>query len=118
LGEAEAKRRHGQIRVLRWPFHENDRAETERRTEGLIKVVTTTRGRILGAGIVGPQAGELILPWGLAIEAKLGISRMASVVAPYPTLSEVSKRVAGSFFAPALFGPRTRFLVRLLARLG
>jgi pyruvate/2-oxoglutarate dehydrogenase complex dihydrolipoamide dehydrogenase (E3) component len=104
-------------RVLRWPFHENDRAQTERTTAGLIKVVTTKRGRVLGAAIAGPEAGELILPWVLAVGGRLKLSALASVVAPYPTLSEVSKRAAGSFYTPALFGSRTRRLVRWLLKL-
>jgi pyruvate/2-oxoglutarate dehydrogenase complex dihydrolipoamide dehydrogenase (E3) component len=104
-------------RVLRWPFHENDRAQTERATAGLIKVVTTKRGRVLGAAIAGPEAGELILPWVLAVAGRLKLSALASVVAPYPTLSEVSKRAAGSFYTPALFGSRTRRLVRWLLKL-
>jgi pyruvate/2-oxoglutarate dehydrogenase complex dihydrolipoamide dehydrogenase (E3) component len=117
--EAGARERHGgRIRVLRWSLHDNDRAQAERRGDGLAKIITTPGGRILGAGIVGPHAGELVLPWALAIANKLRIASMASVVAPYPTFSEVSKRAAGSFFAPTLFGTRTRRLVRLLARLG
>ncbi len=119
LTEAEAKKTLGDgLRLARWPFHENDRAQTERQTEGLIKVVADARGRIHGAGIVGPQAGELLLPWCLAIQKKLTLRDMAGVIAPYPTLSEVSKRAAGSFFTPTLFSPKTRRLVRLLARLG
>ncbi len=118
LTEREARDRQGAIRVLRWSFHDNDRAQTERTLEGMAKIVTTAKGRILGAGIAGAHAGELILPWTLAIQRKLGIGAMASLTAPYPTLSEVSKRAAGSFFTPTLFGERTRFLVRLLGRFG
>ncbi|MCZ6604179.1 MAG: FAD-dependent oxidoreductase [Alphaproteobacteria bacterium] len=107
-----------QIRVLTAPFAENDRARAERTTDGLIKVITGPRGRILGAGIAGPHAGELLLPWTLAIANKLKIGAMASVVAPYPTLSEISKRVAGSYYTDRLFSTRTRRIVRLLQRLG
>jgi pyruvate/2-oxoglutarate dehydrogenase complex dihydrolipoamide dehydrogenase (E3) component len=119
LTEAEGKTRLGDdLRLARWPFHENDRAQAERDTHGLIKVVADRRGRIHGAGIVGPHAGELLLPWSLAIAKKLNLRDMAGLIAPYPTLSEVSKRVAGSFFAPKLFSPGTRRLVRFLARFG
>jgi pyruvate/2-oxoglutarate dehydrogenase complex dihydrolipoamide dehydrogenase (E3) component len=116
--EASARDNGEAIEVLRWNFEDNDRARTERRTEGFVKVVTGRRGRILGASIVGAHAGELILPWVLAIRQKLGIGAMAEVIAPYPTLGEVSKRAAGSYYAPKLFGPTTRWLVRQLARLG
>jgi pyruvate/2-oxoglutarate dehydrogenase complex dihydrolipoamide dehydrogenase (E3) component len=118
LGEAAARERHGDIRILRWPFAENDRARCERRTDGLVKVVTTPRGRVLGASIVGAHAGELIQPWVLALSQKLGVGAVAQMIAPYPTLGEASKRAAGSFYTAKLFSERTRWLVRLLAKLG
>jgi pyruvate/2-oxoglutarate dehydrogenase complex dihydrolipoamide dehydrogenase (E3) component len=118
LGEQAAREKYGDgIRVLRWPFADNDRARTERVNDGLVKAITDRRGRILGAAIVGPNAGELIQPWCLAIFKRLKISALASFVPPYPTLGEASKRAAGSYFTEALFGSRTRKLVRFLARL-
>ncbi len=118
LTEDAAKARHGSIRVLRWPFAENDRARCERQDHGLVKVVATPRGRVLGASIVGPHAGELIHPWVLAISQGLGVGAMAQMIAPYPTLGEVNKRAAGSFYTAKLFGDGTRRLVRLLAKFG
>ncbi len=118
LTEAQARESHGAIRILRWPFAENDRAQAERRTEGLVKAVTSTRGKVLGCSIAGAQAGELILPWVLAISAGLKIGALAQAVAPYPTFSEVSKRAAGGFYTPSLFSPRTRRLVRFLRVFG
>jgi pyruvate/2-oxoglutarate dehydrogenase complex dihydrolipoamide dehydrogenase (E3) component len=118
LTEAQAREHHGDVvRVLHWKLSENDRAQTERRTDGLVKVVIGGRGRILGAGIVAPHAGELIQPWCLALSRRLGISAMASFVPPYPTLGEISKRAAGSHFTPLLFSERTKRIVRLLLRL-
>ena len=118
LTEAAARATHAKLRILRWSFAENDRAQTERRLDGLVKVVTTPRGRILGASILGAQAGELIQPWVLAIANRLKIGAMAGMIAPYPTLGEASKRAAASFFVPKLFSDRTKALVRLLARFG
>jgi pyruvate/2-oxoglutarate dehydrogenase complex dihydrolipoamide dehydrogenase (E3) component len=118
LGEAAARQAHGKIRILRWPFAENDRAQAERRTDGFIKVIATPRGKILGASLVGAHAGEGILPWVLALSKGLGLSAMAGVVAPYPTMGEISKRVAGSFFTDKLFSAGTRKLVRFLAHFG
>ncbi|MFQ5974288.1 MAG: dihydrolipoyl dehydrogenase family protein [Alphaproteobacteria bacterium] len=118
LTEAQARERHGEVRVLRWPFKDNDRAQAERTTEGTIKVVTDRRGRVLGAGIVGSHAGELLQPWVLAIERGLKVGAMANLVVPYPTLGEVNKRVAGSFYTPTLYSERTRRIVRLLRYLG
>ena len=105
-------------RVLRWRFAENDRAQTERQTEGLVKVVTRSNGRILGASILGAGAGDLILPWVLAISQRLKIGALANLIVPYPTRGEASKRAAGSYYTPTLFSARTRRLVRLLARFG
>jgi pyruvate/2-oxoglutarate dehydrogenase complex dihydrolipoamide dehydrogenase (E3) component len=115
--EAQAKKElNGDIRVLRFPLHESDRAQAERETDGLIKVVTDKRGRVLGASIAAARAGELLLPWVIAVEQKQKIGRMASIIAPYPTLSEVSKRVAGSYFVPSLFSEKTRKVVRFLLK--
>jgi pyruvate/2-oxoglutarate dehydrogenase complex dihydrolipoamide dehydrogenase (E3) component len=118
LTEAQARDVHGAVRVLRWGFADNDRARTERETDGLVKVVTRPNGRILGASIVGAHAGELIQIWGLAISGKLKIGALAGMIAPYPTLGEAGKRAAGSFFTPTLFGARTRALVRALSWFG
>ncbi|MCP4203023.1 MAG: dihydrolipoamide dehydrogenase, partial [bacterium] len=89
-----------------------------RRTEGFIKVVVGRRGHIRGVTIVGAHAGELILPWVLAVQRRMKIGAMANVIAPYPTFAEVSKRVAGTYYTDALFGTRTRRLVKFLQRLG
>jgi pyruvate/2-oxoglutarate dehydrogenase complex dihydrolipoamide dehydrogenase (E3) component len=115
--EAEA-RAQGDVRTYRWPFAENDRARTERDTVGEVKVVTRANGRILGASILGRAAGDLILPWSLAISQKLKIGAIANLIVPYPTRGEASKRAAGSFYTPTLFSPKTRRLVRFLARFG
>lgn len=116
MSEAAAEQAGREIRVLRWHFSENDRAQAEKRTEGLVKVITTPRGRILGAGIVGLHAGELIQPWVLAISQKMKIGAMASMIAPYPTLAEVNKRIAGSFYTEKLFSQGTKRLVKLLLK--
>ena len=118
LSETEARAKHGKIRVLRWPYHENDRAQAERETDGHIKVVTSKRGEILGAGIVGAQAGELIQMWVLAISQGLKIKAMTEWVSPYPTLSEINKRAAFRYFATSPSNPYVRKVIALLAKLG
>jgi pyruvate/2-oxoglutarate dehydrogenase complex dihydrolipoamide dehydrogenase (E3) component len=117
LTEAEAREAHGAaLTVVRWPFSENDRAVAERRTDGLVKVMVV-RGRPVGAGIVGAQAGELIALWALAIASRLKMSAVAGAVLPYPTLGEVNKRAAGAYFSPKLFGnPWVRRFVGLVQR--
>ena len=118
MTEAQAREAERDIRILRWRFEENDRAQAERETEGFIKVVTSKRGRILGATIVGSHAGDLLMPWIMAVQQKQKIGAIANLIAPYPTVSEVSKRVAGSFYTGALFSDRTRRVVRFLNMLG
>ncbi len=119
LTEAQAREKHGDdIRILRWPYHENDRAQAEGETEGMVKAITTKKGVILGCGIAGAQAGELIHTWVLAMSQKIKIGGVATMIAPYPTLGEVSKRAAGSYYTPSLFSEKTRKIVRFLAKFG
>jgi pyruvate/2-oxoglutarate dehydrogenase complex dihydrolipoamide dehydrogenase (E3) component len=117
LTEAAARECYGdRLRVLTWSFHENDRAQSERRTEGRIKVMAV-KGAPVGATIVGLRAGELIAVWALAISSGVSLRAVASTVVPYPTLAEVNKRAAGSAFTKALFGPGVRAAVKTLSLL-
>ena len=118
LIESEARAKYGEIAIVHAEFADNDRAVTERTREGFVKAVVGRSGRILGATIVGPHAGELILPWVMAIRQKMKLRNMTGFVVPYPTLSEASKRAASSYYAPKLFGRRARALVRALSWLG
>ena len=118
LTEKAAREKGIEFNILRWPFHENDRAQAERSTDGSVKAVVTPKGKVLGCGIVGPQAGEHIQVWTLALTKGLKVGDLAQVIVPYPTLGEVSKRAAGSFFTPKLFSERTRSIVRFLLKFG
>jgi pyruvate/2-oxoglutarate dehydrogenase complex dihydrolipoamide dehydrogenase (E3) component len=118
LTEATARKRYRTIRVLRAPFHDNDRAQTERALRGHIKVITTKRGVIIGATIVGPHAGELITMWTLAIQQGLNIRAVAGLIVPYPTLSETGKRAAISYFTPGLTRPIVRRIITFMRRFG
>jgi pyruvate/2-oxoglutarate dehydrogenase complex dihydrolipoamide dehydrogenase (E3) component len=118
LTEDMAKKRVGKINVYRWPYHENDRAQAERSAEGFIKVVTNAKGKILGASIVGEHAGELIQMWSLAVSQGLGIKAMTQWISPYPTYSEINRRVAFGYYATAAASPLVRTLVGWLAKLG
>ena len=118
LTHDSAREQYGNdVKVVDLEFKENDRAVVERTTKGKIKVITSTKGRILGASIVGHQAGELCNLWALAISAGLKIGAVAGMISPYPTLGEINKRVAGAWYTPSLFSNRTRFFVKLLQKL-
>ncbi len=118
MTEAQARARGKKIRVLRWPYHDNDRAQAERETHGHIKVITDRKGKILGATIVGAQAGELIAMWTLAIAQGLNIRALTGIVLPYPTLSEIGKRAAIDYFTPSLTSPLVRRIIAWLRIFG
>jgi pyruvate/2-oxoglutarate dehydrogenase complex dihydrolipoamide dehydrogenase (E3) component len=118
LGAAAALKRDDKLRVLRFPFIENDRAQAERMPAGFIKVVTSRQGRILGAAIVGHDAGEQIALWSLAIANRLGIESMLSFVPPYPARAEISRRVAETFYGPGLTPGWYRRIIEFLRKFG
>jgi pyruvate/2-oxoglutarate dehydrogenase complex dihydrolipoamide dehydrogenase (E3) component len=119
LTEADAKKIHGSdLKILRWHFNDNDRAQAEGKTKGLVKICVGKRGRILGASIVGATAGELIVPWILAVTQNLKISAFANMVLPYPTFSEVGKRAAITHYAGLAQKPLVRRVLGLLKLLG
>ena len=125
LDEAAARRRHGgRARVLRFPFAENDRAQIERMPAGMIKVVVSPRGRVLGAGIVGHDAGEMIALWSLAVARRLPVSALAALPAPYLTRADISRRVAAGLAerdaaeGPGLAAIWRRRIIDVLGRFG
>lgn len=95
----------------------NDRYITENIEEGLAKLVFDARGKLLGAGIAAPGAGDLIASLGLVIGGQIKLSTLASQIVPYPTHAEVPKRMAGAHLAPTLFAKRTQRLIKLLLKL-
>lgn len=118
MSEADARGARRKIRVLRFAVAGADRAETDGRRAGHIKVVTGTGGEILGCAIAAHGACELIAPWGLAIGKGMKIEALANLVAAYPTLTEISRRAAVEFYADKLDGPLVRLGMRLARWLG
>lgn len=96
---------------------ENDRAQAEDKTKGFIKVLADRKGRVLGVTIVADGAGELLMPWIMAIREKKTLRSFTDLIVPYPTLSEISKRVAGEFYRPKLFSPQVKKIVAWLKHL-
>jgi pyruvate/2-oxoglutarate dehydrogenase complex dihydrolipoamide dehydrogenase (E3) component len=88
----------GRFKIIRASFGENDRARVDGDTEGLIKLVTDTSGKILGAGIVGKQAGELISLFAMAVANGLSVKHFMSYVAPYPTLGGMVQKLGEEFY--------------------
>jgi dihydrolipoamide dehydrogenase len=89
LTETEAKRQKREVHVARFPWAASGRATTLGRTEGLTKVIVDPEtDRVLGVGIVGTGAGELIAEGVLAVEMAATARDLALSIHPHPTLSE------------------------------
>ncbi|MFC3181537.1 dihydrolipoyl dehydrogenase family protein [Cypionkella sinensis] len=116
LTEADARKHHPNLQVLRQEFLHNDRAVTDGKTAGFLKLMLV-KGRPVGVTIVGAGAGELVGLWALAMSAGLKVGALASIIAPYPTRGEISKRAAGAYFSPKLFDNiAVKRVVRLVQR--
>ncbi|WP_108884495.1 dihydrolipoyl dehydrogenase family protein [Pseudoprimorskyibacter insulae] len=116
LTEAQAKEKYETVEVIKSALLHNDRAITERRTDGFIKLMVV-KGRPVGVSIVGHQAGELIALWSMVIANNMKLSQVASMVAPYPTIAELNKRAAGTYFSPRLFeSDLVKAIVRFVQR--
>ena len=111
LPEAQARATHRHIRVLRWPFAETERARIEHRHGGHVKLVTSRRGTLLGAGIVGAGAEELMHLFTLAISKGMTASDIASIMVPYPALVDAARRAAMTFRDGRRDAPLGRFLI-------
>lgn len=112
--EMQAREKGINVSVARSALSDNDRAQAERKTDGLAKI-TVANGRVIGATIVAPHAGDLIAPWVMAVSQKAKLASMAEYVAAYPTIGELSKSAADAYFAPQLSSARSRALVKTLS---
>jgi len=118
LTEAQARARRIKLRIARWPYHDVDRAQIDGETRGHVKIVTNRKGKIVGATIVGAQAGELIGIWCLAIANRMNIRAIAGLVVPYPTLSELGKRAAIDYLTPRLTAGWVRRIIAFIRIFG
>ena len=104
------------IETYRVTYDGLDRAIAGARTDGFAQI-WVKNGRVCGATIVGAQAGELIHFWSLVIAQNLKLSKVSSVIAPYPTLSDINKKLIGAYFTPRLFdNPKIKSFVKLVQR--
>lgn len=118
MNEAEAIAAHGNaLEVIRFAFSGNDRAIATGQTTGLAKAMVV-KGRPVGVSIVGPGAGELINLWAMVLANGLKMSHVAAMVAPYPTMGEINKRLAGAYYTPRLFdNPKVKRIVGFVQRM-
>jgi pyruvate/2-oxoglutarate dehydrogenase complex dihydrolipoamide dehydrogenase (E3) component len=116
LSEDEARARHGAgVRVYTQSMRGVDRAVTEDETEGFVKLVSDGSGKLYGATVVGPSAGEFINELALAMEHDIGLSQLARVVHVYPTVALSIQQAAGQYSAERA---ASNWLFRLLRRRG
>ena len=113
VSEREAQQSGINHRVYTFPFTENDRAITEGEVAGMAKIITTPKGKLLGACIVGPSAGELIAEYVLAISQGLKVSALSNTIHIYPTLAQINRRVADQRMKESLTASRKRWIKRL-----
>jgi pyruvate/2-oxoglutarate dehydrogenase complex dihydrolipoamide dehydrogenase (E3) component len=98
LNETQARRQHVACEITRYGIDDLDRAITDGAAEGFVKVLTAPRSdRILGASIVGPQAGELIGEFVTAMRHRLGLRGILRTIHAYPTFMEANRFAAGEW---------------------
>jgi pyruvate/2-oxoglutarate dehydrogenase complex dihydrolipoamide dehydrogenase (E3) component len=115
LTEAEATERFGNVKVYRYNFGDLDRALCDGEAVGLTKFVCTPKGKIVGAHILGPQAGDLIQEVVLAMRKGLPVGALSQTIHAYPTLAEANRRTADQYYREKLFsGPLKRILQFLM----
>ena len=108
LGEKEAKRKNVEYDLFVVPLEDVDRAVVESEEAGFAKVLTRKGGdKILGATIVAPHAGDLLHEFVLAMNAKVGLGKIASMIHAYPTLAELARK-AGDKYNKTRLTPRAK----------
>lgn len=114
LTEMQAREQgYKHLEIFRFDFKDLDSAIIKDSQFGMIKVVTS-KGKILGASILGPHAGNLISEWGLALNMGARLSDVAATIHAYPTLAQINRRVASKQVAKGFFSPRNKALVSFM----
>ena len=113
LSETEAKQQGVAHRVYTFPFHDIDRAHVEGATHGFAKLITDPKGKLLGAALVGPHAGEIIHEYVLALSQRLKASDLSKVIHIYPTLAQINRRVADARLKEGLTPTAKKWIKRI-----
>jgi dihydrolipoamide dehydrogenase len=109
LTETEARRDKREVKVARFPWLASGRAATLARTEGLTKLILDPKSdRVLGVGIVGAGAGELIAEGVLAVEMAASARDLSLIIHPHPTLTETLGEAAETIYGTATHLMRTK----------
>ena len=89
-------------------FKDNDRSLAEGEKTGRIKMILDSSEKPIGVQILGPHAGDLLAEWVAVLNGKVKLSTLAAAVHPYPTIGEINKKVAGTYFAPKIFSDKVK----------
>ena len=117
MTEAEAREKLGdKVTVVTEGFDDNERAIAEGSTKGRLKVILKGK-KVVGASIVGKNAGELLLPFTQMITGKSGTFDMGSAIISYPTRSEITKAAAFSAWEPTVFGSLPKKYAAFVAKM-
>lgn len=110
LTETQARAETGEVKVFRYAFHDLDRAITDGEPRGFVKLVTDRRGRIMGAHLIGPDAGNLVAEIVLAMRCRIPVQALSTTMHVYPTLTEAVRRAADGYYREKLFTGTSRAL--------
>ena len=113
-GEEGLKKRGQTFQTYRFPFAKLDRAITDSAPVGLVKVFANKRGKILGASILGANAGEMIAEYALAMKVNAKLCTISATIHPYPTYALGNRRTADIFTNKILTPWRVSWIKRLL----
>ena len=108
MNETMAKSAGIDYSVWEEDFKDNDRSLAEGEETGKIKMLLDDKEKPIGVQILGPHAGDLLAEWVAVLNGKVKLSTLAAAVHPYPTIGEINKRVAGTFFSPKIFSDKVK----------
>jgi pyruvate/2-oxoglutarate dehydrogenase complex dihydrolipoamide dehydrogenase (E3) component len=119
IGMNEKRAKEAGIAYSVWTeeFAVNDRAIAQGEGRGKLKLLLDGNENPLGVQILGPVAGEILGEWVAVLNSGMKLSALAGAIHPYPTLSEINKRVAGSYLSPKIFSSTVRKGLKLIFQL-
>ena len=106
MNEKSAKEAGIDYQVWTEEFKENDRSLAEGEQVGKIKMILSEKEKPIGVQILGPHAEDLLSEWVAILNGKVKLATLAAAVHPYPTIAEINKKIAGSYFSPKIFSEK------------
>jgi pyruvate/2-oxoglutarate dehydrogenase complex dihydrolipoamide dehydrogenase (E3) component len=119
IGMNEKRAKAAGVEYEAWieEFKDNDRSLAEGEEVGKIKMILNKRGKPIGVQILGPRAGDLVSEWVAVLNGGVKPMTLAFAVHPYPTLGEINRKVAGTYFSSKIFSEGMKKGLRLFFHL-